>query len=518
MNIGKRIYKITSGEFKMRFLHGKSILYRTVFMIWLLIFIILGLYIVFTVPYQRQSAINRMKLHAQGIASSISEVTANAILLEDYSFTVDHCMRIINENPSVVYIVITKKDGFSLSHRLNQWKTDTLGGFWVNPELDNKMFLTDQETNSTVFHYPYRFEYSGIQWGWIHIGLEVTQFNKELSDLYLRSLLLAVICIIIGMGISIIFARNLVSPIRKLESFTIDFAAGNLQRRIQLDTGNELQNLADSFNLMADALQLSHDELEHRVMERTMELARANSRLKKEIAERKEAEKTIKASLQEKEILLSEIHHRVKNNLQIVSSLLYLQSRNIKDDYLLTQFQESQNRIRSMALIHEKLYQSKSLANINFADYIQSLSVYLFHTYNTGNKHIDLLTDIDDVTLSIEQAICCGLIVNELVSNSLKYAFRIKKTGTIWINLKKLPCSTNNNKLDHFIFSVRDNGDGIAENIDFHNTPSLGLQLVYNLTNQLNGTVQMLRDGGTIFNIIFIPSKYNAKNKQEIDS
>lgn len=504
------INTISTGNFRIPFLHGKSILFRTLFMIWLLIIIILGLYILFTVPYQRQVAIERMKLQAQGIASSISEVTANAILLEDYSFTVDHCMRIINENPSIDYIVITKRNGFSLYHRFNQWKTDTLGGYWINPKLRNSLFIKDPNSSSRVFHYSSNFSYSGIEWGWIHIGLNIIQYNKEISEIYLRSAILALLCIVIGMGISVLFARNLVAPIHKLQSFTVDFAAGNLQKRIALDSGDELQQLADSFNLMADALQLSHKELENRVKDRTKKLARANSLLKKEITERKEAEKVIKASLLEKEILLSEIHHRVKNNLQIVSSLLYLQSRNIKDEYLLAQFLESQNRIRSMALIHEKLYQSKSLANINFADYIQTLSVNLFHTYNTGSKDIDLITDIDDATLSIEQAICCGLIVNELVSNSLKYAFRIKKSGKIIISLKKMP-SPIIYKTDHYIFSVRDNGDGIAENITFQNSPSLGLQLVQNLTNQLNGTVQMIRDGGTIFNIIFVPGKHPAK-------
>ncbi|AUB39254.1 CheY chemotaxis protein or a CheY-like REC [Nostoc flagelliforme CCNUN1] len=139
--------------------------------------------------------------------------------------------------------------------------------------------------------------------------------------------------------------------------------------------------------------------------------------------ERKQAEEQIKASLQEKEVLLKEIHHRVKNNLQIISSLLNLQAEYIKDNQALEVFKDSQNRIESMALIHEKLYQSQDLAKINFADYIQDLVTNLFYSYNVNSSAISLKMNVEEVFLAIDAAIPCGLIINELISNSLKYAF-----------------------------------------------------------------------------------------------
>ncbi len=502
---------LSTGDYQLPFFRGKRILFRTAVMSWLLIIITLGLYIFFTVPFQRKVAVDRMKLQAKSIASSISEVTANAIILEDYSFTVEHCMRIISENPSLSYIVITKKDGFSLCHRTNYWKTDTLGGYWTAPNTKEDQFLVDPENHNTVFHYVYPFEYSGIQWGWIHIGLNIIQFNKEIAEIYKRTLLLGLTCILIGLGVSILFAKQLIHPIQQLDSVTRDFASGNLNKRVHITTGDELQHLADSFNIMANALQKSHSDLEKRVKERTNELAQINTWLEKEIIERKNAEKLIKASLQEKEILLTEIHHRVKNNLQIVSSLLYLQSRNIKDENLIGHFQESQNRIRSMALIHEKLYKSENMANINIADYIKSLTSYLFHVYN-NHKRIELITDIDNVYLTVEQAICCGLIVNELVSNSLKYAFTLKKEGNIWISLESGILSDDKQN-EQYTLIVKDNGIGLDESITFQNVHSLGLQLVNNLSTQLNGFVNVERNGGTCFNITFQSGK-NGKSKK----
>jgi len=143
----------------------------------------------------------------------------------------------------------------------------------------------------------------------------------------------------------------------------------------------------------------------------------------RDITDRKQAEKQLKSSLKEKEVLLQEIHHRVKNNMQIISSLLNLQSRYIKDDKVSDMFKMSRDRIRSMALIHEKLYQSKDLAKINFAQYIQSLTIHLLHTNNASAEKIKLNADVTDVFLDINKAIPCGIIINELLSNSLKYAF-----------------------------------------------------------------------------------------------
>jgi len=216
----------------------------------------------------------------------------------------------------------------------------------------------------------------------------------------------------------------------------------------------------------------------------------------REITERKETENQIKASLEEKEILLKEIHHRVKNNLQVITSLLSLQSAKIPNQDIQAILKESQTRVKSMALVHEELYQSEDLSRIDFADYIRRLTTNLFHTYQTGPVHISLLVDIEEVFLTVDTAIPCGLIVNELVSNALKHAFRGRQGGTVTIRLQR-------DEAD-FLLTVRDDGVGLAGDIDPAVTETLGLQLVTTLTRQLGGKLSVFRDEGTRFEIRFV--------------
>jgi PAS domain S-box-containing protein len=216
----------------------------------------------------------------------------------------------------------------------------------------------------------------------------------------------------------------------------------------------------------------------------------------RDITERKRAEDKIKASLKEKEVLLKEIHHRVKNNLQVVSSLLSLQSGYVKDRQALEMFKESQNRVRSMALIHEKLYESKDLARIDIAGYIQDLTTSLFRSYGTSAAAIKLNIDVKDIFLNITTSIPCGLIINELVSNSLKHAFPDAREGEIKIAMQRI----NDNKIK---LIVGDNGIGFPKDIDFRNTESLGMQVVITLAEQLDGTIELDKSSGTTFRIRF---------------
>lgn len=218
-----------------------------------------------------------------------------------------------------------------------------------------------------------------------------------------------------------------------------------------------------------------------------------------DITERKQAEQQIQASLKEKEVLLKEIHHRVKNNLQVISSLLKLQSGYIQDKQVLESFKESQSRIKSIALIHENLYQSKNLSQINFAEYVQQLVVNLFRAYGVNSSAISLKVQVEDVLLGVDTAITCGLIINELVSNCLKYAFPKGKIGEISILLIRVP--NQDNKL---VLTIRDNGVGFPKNIDFRNPESLGLQLVNTLAAQIKGNIEFNCNGITEFNIEFL--------------
>ncbi|MEA3415954.1 MAG: histidine kinase dimerization/phosphoacceptor domain -containing protein [Thermodesulfobacteriota bacterium] len=234
---------------------------------------------------------------------------------------------------------------------------------------------------------------------------------------------------------------------------------------------------------------------------REREVAEKNILLKQQVARRKQAENQIKASLEEKEVLLKEVHHRVKNNLQVISSLFNLQLGYIRDKYDIEMFKESQNRVRSMALIHEKLYQSEDLARIDFHEYTRKLTTSLFHLYAVYPETITLEVKADDVFLGIDNAVPCGLIINELVSNCLKYAFPGGKKGKIRVELRS---DKNLHAGNKFTLMVSDNGAGFPKDLDFRNTETLGLQLVMTLVKQIKGTIELDRDGGTKFKIAFV--------------
>jgi PAS domain S-box-containing protein len=215
-----------------------------------------------------------------------------------------------------------------------------------------------------------------------------------------------------------------------------------------------------------------------------------------DITDRAIAQEQIRASLREKEVLLKEIHHRVKNNLQIISSLLSLQSQQIRNRKALDALTESQARVRSMALIHEQLYQSQDLAHIDFSQYVRDLAAHLFRTYLTQGPNVRLIVDVRNVYLDADHAITCGMIINELVSNALKHAFAAGAQGTLRI-------ATEWESEDMLRLLVGDSGRGIPPSIDHTNAPSLGLKLVRMLAEQLRGTIELSRTGGTTFTVRF---------------
>lgn len=214
----------------------------------------------------------------------------------------------------------------------------------------------------------------------------------------------------------------------------------------------------------------------------------------RDITRRKIVESKIKSSLNEKEVLLKEIHHRVKNNMQIISSLISLQTDYADNEDTIKMFQDSKNRIRSMALIHEKLYQSEDISLIDFSDYIESLAGRLLEVYGVGRR-ITLRVNAENIFLSIDSAIPCGLIINELVSNSIKHAFPDDEYGEVAIDM------TGDNQ--KYVLTVADNGVGFPEDIDYRDTESLGLQIVQTLISQLRGKIDLVANGGTKFEIIF---------------
>ena len=216
----------------------------------------------------------------------------------------------------------------------------------------------------------------------------------------------------------------------------------------------------------------------------------------KDITERRRADERIRASLTEKEILLKEIHHRVKNNLQIISTLLDLQSDSIRDEHTLKLFHESQDRIRTMALVHEQLYNSRDLSFIDFSGYAGRLVSSLYQSYVEDTDRIGMKVEVRDVELMIDQAIPCGLIINELVSNAIKYAFPGDRSGGISVR--------GHTDDEGWVFlTVADNGAGLPAGFDFATAETLGLQIVSMLTRQLRGSLDLGTGPGASFTLRF---------------
>lgn len=238
-------------------------------------------------------------------------------------------------------------------------------------------------------------------------------------------------------------------------------------------------------------LALGFNEMLIQIRNRDIELEKYSRSLEGLVEERTSQ---LRASLEEKEVLLKEIHHRVKNNLQIISSLLNLQAGDIKDEQTSEMFRNSISRVKSMALIHEKLYQSKDLARIDFSEYAGGLIEYLLSAYQVQSNSIRVKIDIDNTFLPVNTAIPCGLIMNELISNSLKHAFPDGRKGEIRIRFCKEGAYT---------LTLSDDGIGFPESIDVHHATSLGLRLVNGLILQLGGFMKLNVEQGTEFQITF---------------
>jgi PAS domain S-box-containing protein len=222
-----------------------------------------------------------------------------------------------------------------------------------------------------------------------------------------------------------------------------------------------------------------------------------------DVTERKQTIEQIKISLHEKEVLLKEIHHRVKNNMQVITSLLSLQSKTIRDEHALTVFQDSQNRVKSMALIHETLYQSEDLSRIDFADYLQKLVAHVRRSYRIRPEAVKINVNVDDVSLPIDTAVPCGLIINELASNSLKYAFPAETQGEINITFSRADAQ--------YVLRVSDTGVGLPDDFDPDRGNSLGMKLVRMLTGQLCGEMECRNGVGTTFEIKFPEEKEEVR-------
>ncbi|MEE9430797.1 MAG: histidine kinase dimerization/phosphoacceptor domain -containing protein, partial [Melioribacteraceae bacterium] len=344
--------------------------------------------------------------------------------------------------------------------------------------------------------------------GDIFIGYSLNQVYVKIAELKNNIAIVSFIIFIFGTVLVYIVGLFFTAPLSQMVKTVKRISSGDLTQRSPVTSNDEVGYLAQSFNEMVETIQNTNEELEvvnkeleNRVQDRTSELEDALKSLQRENKTKEAAQLEIKNSLKEKEVLLKEIHHRVKNNLQIVSSLFFFQSKTISDPVMLDMFRDGQNRVKSMALIHEKLYQSDDLANIDFKEYVKKLTAFLFQSYGVDQSKIRFKNNVSNVQLGVDQAVPCGLIINELVSNSLKHGFKEKDTGIIKIDMGH---DENNN----LIMKVSDDGKGLPEGLDVQKSDSLGLRLVNNLSIQLNGKVEFFNNNGTSVKLTFEDPKY----------
>ncbi|MBL7152710.1 MAG: hypothetical protein ISS79_03270 [Phycisphaerae bacterium] len=393
--------------------------------------------------------------------------------------------------------------GRKLKSRKEKYKIGLMAGLLAGACFLSYYFHAFLETCVLVSHVFYIPIILAAVW-WGRKGLVVAAFSSVFlifshlffipdvagTDAYFRGLMFVVIAFVVG-ELSEHIGREkeeLRAVYKQLRVDEQHLRAANQQ----LDAGNQQLKAAN------DQLQASEQQVRaanQQLVANEQQLKAANQQLRAEVAERKKAEEKTKASLREKEVLLKEIHHRVKNNMQVISSILNLQSKHIEDEQALKMFKNGQSRIRSMAMVHEKLYESEDLAGIDFAEYVQSTTSYLFSLHGVGDA-VRLNTDIKDISLDVSTAIPCGLIINELVSNSIKHAFGRGREGEILIKLYSDEAGRN-------ILMVKDNGAGFPKGLDFRKTESLGMQLVIMLVEQLGGAIELDRSKGTAFNITF---------------
>ncbi|OGD18797.1 MAG: hypothetical protein A2W03_14975 [Candidatus Aminicenantes bacterium RBG_16_63_16] len=245
-----------------RHFRPRRLLFLTTLLSWGIIVVALGAFLLISLQQLRKSLILGMQSKADTIATSIGQVTATAIVVEDYSTVVDHCLLVLDKQPSILYIVITRSDGFSLVNTAKTWTQQNLSGIWkpAQDKISSGEFLESSLVKGRVFHYTYPFGYSGIKWGWIHVGLSLAAYQTQLRAVYLRTGLLAAVCILIGLGASFFFAKWLSRPIVSLSRVALQAGAGDLSVRATPSSSREMQALAVSFNNMIGNLRRTREE------------------------------------------------------------------------------------------------------------------------------------------------------------------------------------------------------------------------------------------------------------------
>jgi two-component sensor histidine kinase/HAMP domain-containing protein len=416
-------------------------------------------------------------------ARSINDMTAfnvsSTLLFEDKK-DMKEILDGVKQNKDLAYLVVldNKGEAFSAINLETALKADYKLLSNNNPITRDKSIY---RTRAPIIH-------KSKTIGDIFLGLFLNDLHAQIEKSRLTITYVSAVIFILGAAAVFLTSTVITRPLKKMAHTMEEISGGDLSKRVTFSSKDEVGNLAQSFNLMVENLETYSGELqelnntlENRVAERT-------KTLELEINERKQAQEKINESLQEKELLLKEIHHRVKNNLQIICSLLSLQGDQTSNPEATKALDESQNRIRSMAMIHEILYKSEDFSKIDFGEYIEQLTDFLADSLEETGVPITTEINVDNIFLKLNKAIPCGLIINELFVNSLRHAFPRDTAGKILIDMRK----EHNNRLT---LTYRDNGKGLPEDFVLGKTPTLGMQLVTDLTRQLGGSIKLEQTG-----------------------
>jgi two-component sensor histidine kinase len=452
-------------------------------MSWLVAVLTVALFAGSALGHIRSSMTRDLEERSTRLGLSLQERISPSLSGRNYAPVVRQCLEFLRTEPGLRYILVRPVSGQPLLHYVDmagqaRWLETSGLAAGVQPGF-NKDYKAAAEAPAGQVWHSIQPVSSGINHvGELALGLSMDSYENSIRTIYRNIGTTGTIAVLVGFLASLSVARKLVQPIRALQIFAAKVTGGALSTRAKVDAAGEIGELAESINRMVDSLEQSNVKLRDSMK---------NS-----------------ASLREKEILLREIHHRVKNNMQILTSLLRLQTRQTDSQELREVLQESEARIRSMGLLHEKLYQSDSVSLIEMHGYLRTLTAELARVNTPQGCRREIKLNVQNVFMGLDTALPCGLMITELVTNALKYAFPGRLEGSIYVSLGA-------GGEGQYQLVVWDNGIGMKEDFDIASATSLGMRLVKMLTDQLNGSLTFDCTQGTRITITFRESQYEVR-------
>jgi two-component sensor histidine kinase len=442
-----------------------------------------------------------MKRNLSVLAATIAANSRAAMIFEDPNQG-ERILAALKAEPQVYYAILKDIKGNDFVHYKKE--DIDLSIYPIEGEIEDKSSFFSKYLK---FVHPVKMDDQAI--GEIHLFVELTEMNRLIVTYTQLIGFVIVATLPVAFLISLQLQKLISKPILNL-AFETKKISESTQNYIPLTYGgkDEIGVLYEGFNQMMSRINARENELIHyrntleaMVKTRTLELANSNEELQSEVIEKKRVEQDLRKSLEEKEVLLKEIHHRVKNNLQIISSLLKLETYHSKEEHSVKVLADCSNRIESMALLHEKIYEAKNLKEIDFEQYILDLSNYLLASFGKTNNKIKISLVFSDTYMDIDLALPLGLIIQELITNSLKYGFPNDQIGQIHVTFNNTEYPSSGN---FFELQYSDTGVGLNEDFDLNSSSTLGLKLVRRLVEkQLGGTIELGQKNKAEFKIRF---------------